>query len=831
MRFLIRHGVILALLLFAWGRVASAQSSYDTIASIVITNIGPQVASDALIRANVHVKPGERYIRSSVDQDVLNLYSTGFFQNIRVTDQRTDHGVILTYILQGKYRLRGIDFEGNTKYSTAKLLKKISSKVGEPVDERKLFNDSQTIEQMYEKAGYQRTTVKYVLEKVDNQTGQESVLFQVQETPKVKIEEVDFIGAHAFTQHKLRWTIKTRRHWMWSWLTRKGFFKKDQFQDDQETLTDFYRNKGYIDFEIKEVKFINPTPKTMRIEIYVNEGNLYKVGSVAFKGNQLFTTDQIIAGLKRAHVESHSKTNIGVHGLEADVGLTFTPDALSHDIRAVEDFYGGKGYIKVNQGTGNLIVKRIPNTEAGTMDLEYDIQEGDKVYIEKILIKGNVKTKDKVIRRELAVSPGDVFDMVRVRRSKERLEGLGFFERVDTKAAPTETDVPNREDLIVGVDEKSTGQFTFGAGFNSIESLFGYVEVSQANFDLFNPPYFTGGGQKFRLRVQLGLELQDYEVSFIEPWFLNRKLRLGVDLYRSVANYVSLNNLYDVTRTGAKVSLTRALGSEFLIGGISYTLEDIGIVHVNTNAPTTILNTQGDSLVSRFGGSLAYDTRNSYELANKGQRTALTGQLSVGDRDYYRLDVSTDWFFRGFAHNHVLEVSARAGVTASLNSQDVPFYDRYYMGGQDSLRGFDYRGVGPREVTQDGSLFEPIGGDTSWFASAEYTIPIIDRLSFAIFYDIGNVSASPWSLSGTDVIGRRFLLPGQTQPPGFPSTFYGPFVAGNTGRYSDDYGIGLRLLIPYLGPLRLDYGIPIHRDSFNGPSGKFQFGAGFTRPF
>jgi outer membrane protein insertion porin family len=610
---------------------------------------------------------------------------------------------------------------------------------------------------------------------------------------------------------------------MWSWLTRKGFFKKDQFLDDEDTLIDYYRSRGYIDFEIKDRKFINPTPKTMKIEIYVNEGNLYKVGSVSFKGNQLFTTDQIIAGLKRQHLESHSKTNIGVHGFQADVGMTFTPGALNHDIHAIEDFYGSKGYINVRQGA-NLIVKKIPNTEAGTMDLEYDIKEGEKVYIEKILIKGNVKTKDKVIRRELAVSPGDVFDMVRVRLSKERLEGLGFFERVDTKPEPTETDVPNRDDLIVGVDEKSTGNFTFGAGFNTVESLFGYAEVTQANFDLFNPPYFTGGGQKFRLKVQLGTELQDYEVSFVEPWFLNRKLRLQVDLYRTVANYINLDNLYDVSRTGAKVSLTRALGSDYLIGGVSYTLEDVGIINVNTNAPTTILNTSGDTLVSRFGASLAYDTRNSYELANKGQRTALLGQISVGDRDYYKLELSSDWFFRGLAHNHVLELSAKAGVTASLSGADVPFYDRFYLGGQDSLRGFDYTGVGPREVTQDGQQYEPIGGDTSWFASAEYTIPIIDRLSFAVFYDIGNVAAMPWSVSRFEVTGKQFS---QISPGG---KFLGTFPAGNTGIFSDDFGIGLRLNIPLLGPLRLDYGIPIHHDRFNGPGGKFQFGAGFSRP-
>jgi outer membrane protein insertion porin family len=828
MKLLIRHGGLWLLLLLCWLPAASAQTGYEKITSIVVTNVGPKVASDELIRANIHVKTGDTYIPASVDQDVLNLYATGFFSNIRVTDQRVENGVVLTYILQGKFRLTGITFEGNKKFATPKLTKKLSSKIGDPLDERKLFNDCLEIQKMYEKAGYQRTTVKYVLGNFDYEAGRANVTFQVVETPKVKIAEVDFTGASAFPLKKLRKVIKTRQHWMFSWLTRSGIFKEDQFEDDKQKLIEYNQNDGYIDFEIKDIRITNPTPKTMRIEFVIYEGRPYKVGSVTIKGNKLFTTDQIIAGIKKQHVENRSKAKIGLHGFEDDVGMTFKPEALERDTKAFEDFYGSKGYINVRQG-GNLKVTRIPNTETGTMDLEYAVEEGEKVFIEKILIKGNVKTKDKVIRRELAVSPGDVFDMVRIRRSKDRLEGLAFFEKVDTK--PAATDVPNHDDLIVGVDEKSTGNFTFGAGFNTVESIFAYAEVSQANFDLFNPPYFTGGGQKFRLRVQLGTQLQDYLVSFVEPWFLNRKLALGVDLYRSVQNFVSLDNLYNVSRTGAKVSLTRALGSDFLIGSVSYNLEDVGILDVNTNAPNSILATQGDSLVSRFGASLTYDTRNSYELANKGQETQLAATMSVGDRNYYRLELKSSWFFRGFAANHVLEISGKAGVTQALSGGDVPFYDRYYLGGQDSLRGFDYHGVGPREVSQDGQLYEPIGGDTYWFASAEYTIPIISRLSFALFYDIGNVSTRAWSNGGQEVSGRSFNPVGQGPfAPPFGTTFFGPTDAGNTRAFSDDFGVGFRLSIPTLGPLRLDYGIPLHHDNFNGPGGKFQFGAGFSRP-
>lgn len=832
MKYLIRHGGLGLLLLFAWLPAASAQRTADgpLISKIIITNIGPQMASDALVRGNIRARVGEPYVRASIDKDVLNLYATGFFLNIRVTDKLTEQGSVeLTYILQGKLKLTGINFEGNTKFSNAKLLKKVKSKVGDPLDERKLFEDEQEIEKMYQKKGYPHTTVKYVEKNIDYDAGRASVTFEIKETPKIKIVGVDFIGAKAFTQKKLRHVVKTRAHWMFSWITGSGFLKDDVFEDDQDKLAEFYRNAGYIDYELRATNFIYPTPRTMRVEFDVFEGSQYRVGNVTIKGNKLFTTDQIYAGLKALHDSKRSKAKIGAHNLEADTGLIFTPVALNDDIKSIEDFYGARGYIDVKQGP-NLRITKIPNTETGTMDIEYQIDEGEKSYVERIEIKGNVKTKDKVIRRELSVRPGDVFDMVQVELSKKRVEGLDFFDKVDTKVENDPTLDSTHKNLVVGVEEKSTGSLTFGAGFNTVESLFGYAEVEQRNFDLFHPPYFTGAGQKFRLKVQIGLLSQDYEVSFVEPWFLNRKLSFEIDLYHQVQNYQSLNNLYDVTRTGARVSLSRPLfANDNLIGGVSSTVEEIGIVNVNTNAPNTILAEQGYSTLYRFGSSLTYDTRNDVQLANKGQQTSLGAELTTGDRFFYKLNFSTAWYFKGFAPGHVLELVGKAGVAQRLGNDEVPFYDRYYLGGPDTLRGFDYRGVGPREVTQDGTAFEPIGGDTYWLGSAEYSVPIIERLRFAVFYDIGNVSINPWSNAGYPVNGRFFAPPGYQVPP-FPfSQLFSTQQVGNTGAFSDNYGFGIRLNLP-IGPLRLDYGIPIHHDGFNSSSGKFQFGVGFRRP-
>lgn len=797
--------------LFGLGSLASAQLSLSPslapkVEGVEIRHVGPRTVSDSYVRANIRVKAGDVYQRPAVDEDIRNLYATGLFYNIRVTEQLTNSALVLTYVVQAKPRLTDLKLSGNHEYSESKLKKKIASKVGEPLDEQKLFTDSRTLQEFYEKNGFPRTKVKPVVN-IDENNGRGTVVFEITESPKIKIERVEFPGASAFTEKQLRKEVKTRKRWWLSWLTGSGVYKEDQLLEDKERLAEFYRSHGHIDFDLKEVETEFPVTNKMVLRFHVFEGRQYKVGTVGFKGTTMFPTNNL-------------------EQFKLKPGAVFAPGELRKDMERVEDFYGSRGHIDVTPSTGDLRVKRIANTETGTMDLEYNIEEGQKSFVEKIEIRGNTKTKDRVIRRELAIAPGETFDMVRVKVSKRRLEGLQYFEKVDTQPDADPTLPPNRKNLIIGVEEKNTGNVSFGAGFSSVDSLVGFAEFSQGNFDLFHPPTFTGGGQKLRLRLQLGTERQDYTLSFIEPWFLGRKISFGVDLYHRDLNFQSVNDLYTETRTGGKLSLTKALWSDYFIGSISYTLENVGIDLNNglhgdievieyddtgrpiprvlpRNVPQDILNEQGDSLVSKVGMSLAYDTRNSVLLPDAGQRTSFSGDVASsalgGERDYYQLELRTAWYFRGFAKGHVLELTGRGGVTEGYNGDDVPFYDRFYLGGLYSLRGFKYRDVSPREPGFD----EPIGGRTYSFASAEYSLPIINQekgagVRFAVFYDIGFVNSDAYDFNGSN--------------------------------FSDDWGIGLRLNLP-IGPLRLDYAFPIHHDQYSDGGGRFQFGVGYTREF
>lgn len=771
------------------------------VTSITVSNVGPQSVSESLVRANIRIKEGDTFNRNSLDDDVRNLYSTGYFENVRVAEERRQDGISLMYIVWPRLKVTDVLFTGNKKYSSAKLMKKITSvekvkkdPIGKPLDERQIFADAQEIKKLYEKAGYPRTTV---VPKVtpDERSGRATVTFEITEAPKIRISNVVFEGADAFKQRKLRKVFKTRRHWWLSWLTQSGTLKEDQLDEDKERIAEFYRDAGYIDFELLEVKQVPQGPKKMELRVAVSEGRQYKVGAVDYKGVALFPTNDITAKLRMG------------------AGQTFTPKGLSKDMEIVQDLYGTKGYIDAR-----VVARKNANTETGNMDLVYDIDERDKAFIEKIEIKGNTKTKDRVIRRELSVSPGEVFDMVRVKRSVDRLKGLNFFDdQFGVDAQPEPTDVPNRRNLVVTVREKNTGNIQLGAGFTSIDSLIGFVEVTQGNFDLFNAPSFQGAGQKARLRVQMGTQRKDVVATFVEPWFLERKLELSTELYHRELNFLSDRDTYSEQSTGMRVGLTKALGTEFLRGGLTYTLESVnidlndnlhgdivvpngsgGLTFLPANVSEEIAREAGRRLVSKVGTSLTYDTTDSYLLPTKGFRSEFRAELAGGpwggDVDYYKLELKHMQYIKGPFEGHLLEVGGRTGVAESYNGDiDVPLFDRFFLGGLDSMRGYRYRDIGPRDRFR-----EPLGGDTYWFGTAEYSVPIVERVRFAAFYDIGMV---------------------------YKDAYY-----YNFHEYADNWGLGIRLLLP-IGPLRLDYGIPIHNSTGKAGSGKFQFSAGYRRDF
>jgi outer membrane protein insertion porin family len=397
-----------------------------------------------------------------------------------------------------------------------------------------------------------------------------------------------------------------------------------------------------------------------------------------------------------------------------------------------------------------------------------------------------------VIRRELTVYPGEVYNQVQVKRGERILQNLGFFSKVSSY--PRETIDPSRDDLVYEVEEGRTGQFSIGAGYSSIDELMGFAEMSQGNFDLFNWPHFTGDGQKLRLRTQFGKQREDYELSFVEPWFLGRKLSLGVDFYDNKLS--NLSDYYNQQRFGSAVTIGKPLNWYFFHRvDVRYSLERITIFDVSSNATEMIQSQEGSRNVSTLKPTFIHDTRNNIFVPTRGNKTTLSARLSGGplgfDTDVYGFEAETTSYFP-VIFDHVLSLRVwGATVQEYGNDDDVPLFDRLFLGGARNLRGFKYRYVAPY---QDG---EPIGGKTAGLGTIEYTVPVYsDIVRVAGFYDIGNVWLDAFDF---DVL-----------------------------KYCSDIGIGVRIDVPGF-PIRLDYAWPleISGDDIQRTSARFNFWLGY----
>jgi len=484
-------------------------------------------------------------------------------------------------------------------------------------------------------------------------------------------------------------------------------------------------------------------------------------------------------------------SNEVARGVVAPVAAVASLAGIERSAQNIRDFYGSRGYIHTE-----VEPRVVLDTNAATAAVAYQVAEGTLATIQNIEIHGNAQTKDKVIRREIGVAPGDVYNEVKIRSSENRVRNLNYFSFVSSY--PESTAVSNRYNLIFDVEEKRTGEFQVGVGFSSIEKIVGQVTLEVGNFDLFGWPHFQGGGQKLRLHAEAGDKSSRLEFSLTEPWFLNRRLSLGLDLFRHDSRFLS--DEYDQINTGGSLTLGKPLFTFNRINWI-YGLEDIEIRNVATNASEWILAEEGGRLKSYGSLQLIRDTRNNTFLPTRGFRgvasATLAGGPFGGDSDTYEFRLTAAqhvplWF------EHVLSLRGWAATIEEYGDSDrVPIFDRLFMGGPRTVRAFKYRKVGPKD--ENG---ETIGGRSAATFTLEYTIPVVDNVRLAAFYDGGIV----WQ----DIFGKD------------PDE---PFVGD--GEYCDGYGVGVRLDFPGF-PIQLDYAWPINTDDMLGDGGRFNFFIGYT---
>jgi outer membrane protein insertion porin family len=754
------------------------QRPSQIVRQIEIQYAGPATLSRQRILSNMKTTVGQPYSEQTVEDDVRSLYATGLVTNVRIYGEPLPDGVKVIVVVQTRVTLTEVAIQGNEAVATKRIRRELNLKTGVPLDEQALEQARQRVVELYQKRRFPDTDVQYKVD-INEERGTARVTFAISEGRKAVVRTIRFVGNYYLKPKQIRKVMKTKENNLLGFVTGAGRLSNQQLDDDVQKIKELYQDNGYADIQVTDVKIDHLDTKNVAITIYLTEGPQYHVGTVTVQGLHVVTEPNFRKVIKVTE------------------GKIFSPQKLQKDIKAVEDAYGVAGYAdaKVN----------VETTPAGPalVNLTYKIDEGIQSFVEHINISGNTRTRDKVIRREIVLSPGDVFDTVRVDISKKRLEGLQYFERVDTYAS--DTAVPGRKDLNVVVQEKRTGSLNFGLGFSSTDGLVGFSELSQGNFDITNWRTFTGGGQKFRARVQLGTLRKDASIELTEPYFLDQRLALGGRLFFDSSNYYS--DQYDQRNYGFNIFLRKPITNFFSVR-LDYTIQEIQIFNISssiTDELFELIRLGGEAnLESRMTLALTYDTRDNAFLTRKGTRIDLStytaGGFLGGTVQIYGVDLDGSQYFH-LPFDTILLVNGEIAVASTWGDQNiVPVYDRLYLGGAYNLRGFKFRDVGPKDNNGN-----PIGGSSLARFTLEYTIPIIQRVRAAVFYDGGFVNPGAWSFSPQTVPNSK---------------------GRSSGGFAQDIGLGVRLDLP-IGPIRLDYGFPVQGDSFTSRSGQFQFSVGY----
>lgn len=753
--------VVLAFLSFIKESFAKENQFDKVISSIQV--VGNVTVSSATVLSKIKLKPGQVFSQKELDEDLKRLYATGYFSDIKIDLRETAEGIIIIFNLKERSIIESISFEGNRVFKKEKLEKVIGSKLNDFLNPRQLKQDVTEIIRMYKNKGYTQVDVQDIVE-IDPQTNYAKIKFLINEKFRAKIKKISIEGNKAFSKGRILKLLKTKS----AGIFRSGIFKSEVFDEDIERLKAFYQNSGYMDIKVEHFVDYDKKGRWIYITLKIEEGKKYFVNQIEISGNTIYTNEEIRKVLKMTE------------------GKPFRQEGLREDLIRIQELFFDKGYIHADVDVKTLVVEGTDK-----IDVKYSIKENEVAYVERIDIRGNVRTKDAVIRRQLRIYPGERFDGKKLKRSRERLNNLGYFEEINFDIEPGSE--PNKKNLIVTVKEAKTGEFSFGGGYSSVDKFIGFVEVLQRNFDLFNFPYFTGGGQFLKLRAQLGTVRQDYELSFTEPWIWGYPYSFGFDLYqRTREKERDIGYAFDEKKKGGALRLGKEF-TDYTKGDLVYRLDKIKISDIDPEESFDLRREEGDNTVSSLLFRLTQDTRDYIFDPTTGYvisgSVECAGGVFGGDKDFVRYGANGSVYFMPL-EKVVLELRMRVGLVDEFGDSDyVPVYERFFAGGAYSIRGFKERQVGPK----DPNTGDPIGGEAILLAGTELTFPIVENIKGAIFFDSGNV----WKEA--DDFG--------------------------SGGINYSTGVGLRIKTP-IGPISLDFGYPLKTTEGEKKKGRFHFSIG-----
>ena len=758
----------------AAGKTGAGKTAGDAITGLKVTSVkvtGNKRIEAAAVLQVVRIKPGDLLDQTNVDNDLRAIYKLGHFRDVKAETEKADGGVVLTYLVQEKPVVREIKIEGAKEISADKVREAMEIKPNTIFSSKDLQKSIKKVKKLYADDGY-------YLAEVEGSTATRSdtelnVIIKVNEGKKVLIQSINFEGNHAFKSKKLRKTMETSEEWMFSWLTGAGTYKEDALKNDVALLTELYMNNGYVNVKIGEPKVdLLPDKSGLKVTIGITEGEQYRIGKLGVKGELLESADVL---MKKLTLKS---------------GELFSRSALRTDVFALTDLYADKGYAFANATPQTKL-----NPESHTIDITFDLEKGELVHIDRINIAGNTKTRDKVVRRELRLEEGELYNSTALKTSKQNLMNTGFFEEANLVTAKGHS--PNQLDLNVDVKEKPTGTFSVGAGYSSLDGVIGQGSIQQANF--------LGLGLKGTVAASIGGTTQTYNVGLTDPYFMDTKWTVGADIYRTERMYLD----YTSRATGGDIKGGYAL-SDSLSTFWLYKFEERQIrdesegllqnIHVGAIlAP--ILN----STTSSISAGLTSNTTNYRMDPSSGMIDTVSVEFAgLGGTNRFLRYLTEHTLFMPAGWGTVASVRGTLGYIQGLGMQ-VPLDEKFYLGGISTLRGYTDRTVCPvissnlTTIDIDGiattlpnSVY--LGANYEAVFNMEYTFPLLKEagLKGVVFFDAGNAGNS----------------------------------LGSTFNLLTSYGAGIRWFSP-IGPLRLEYGIPLNpRPGIDKSSGRLEFSIG-----
>jgi outer membrane protein insertion porin family len=672
----------------------------------------------ATILAKIKTKEGDIFSPSQIKEDIKVLYQLGHFEDVQVKTEGFEKGLKVIFSVKEKPLIREVTFEGNDELTIEKLKENMNLLPRTAFNIQLINENAEKIRLKYQDKGFYEAVVVPVVTELRG--GDRNVTFYIEEGKAVSLEEIAITGNHAFSSTEIKDALKNQEHTFFSFLGRSGTLRTEELREDVETIRNLYYNKGYIQvliddpviepktYTFRECYFWGP-PKTFTrknelvIRIAIKEGDQFRVGSIALRGNAILANDELLREIKLKK------------------GDIFSRDVLRQDVNRIMDRYDS-----IARPFANVIPQFNIDPKTKTVAISIDIQEGGEVRIGRIDITGNSKTRDKVIRRELRLDEGDLYSKKAIKRSYERINNLNFFETVDI--------VPERRlqepvmDMNVKVKEKLTGTLSVGAGYSSVDKLVGIAEITQGNLG--------GRGQLLKLKLQLGGTRQLYVLSFMEPYLFDKPVWGRIDLYKQTQQYDG----YDQGTNGLGFSIGKSFG-EYVSSSIRYSFDNTLLTNITTTPATSVLEQIRDYGLGITTSSLAWnlirDSRDFYLDPKTGSKNSLlvqyAGGLLGGDPNFVKTVVDSAWYYPLFWET-VFMARGRFGYMETLIEKPVPLGEKFYVGGPTSVRGFRYGAAGPLDAAGN-----RLGGTKELIFNFEYNFPVVPaaRLKGLVFFDIG----------------------------------------------------------------------------------------------